>query len=291
MSERPQVAVVCSRVRIEEKLIRDALEHAGATVDMVDDRALVLDIGRASHPWDVVVGRSLSAARGLAVLRVLAAAGVPVVNHPDTVALCADKLATTARLVEAGVPVPRTAVAFTEEAALRACEAIGYPVVLKPVTGSWGRLLARLNDRDAAEAVLEDRAVLGSPEHRVFYLQEHVAKPGRDIRAFVIDGEVVCAVYRESAHWITNTALGATTRDCPVTRELAALCRRAAQAVGGGALAVDILEDGARLLVSEVNATMEFRNSIDVTGVDMPGRLAAHVMSAARPRARVAMGA
>ena len=98
-------------------------------------------------------------------------------------------------------------------------------------------------------------------------------------------------MYRESAHWITNTALGATTRDCPVTRELAALCRRAAQAVGGGALAVDILEDGARLLVSEVNATMEFRNSIDVTGVDIPGRLAAHVMSAARPRARVAMGA
>jgi len=92
----------------------------------------------------------------------------------------------------------------------------------------------------------------------------------------------VCAVYRHAEHWITNTARGATTSNCPVTAEIASLSRRAAAAVGGGVLAVDLLEDGDRLLVSEVNAGMEFRNSIDVTGVDIPGHVADFVLRVAR---------
>jgi len=277
-----RVALLCSRIRVEEKLLRHALQRRGVTVEVVDDRELVLDLAGPRRDWDVVLQRSLSQTHGLAAARVLAAAGVAVVNQPEVTALCADKLATTALLHAAGVPVPRTLVAFSAESALRAAEELGYPVVLKPVSGSWGRMLARLNDRDAAEAVFEDRTVLGSPEHSVFYVQEHVAKPGRDIRAFVVGDEVICAVFRESAHWITNTARGATTRDCVVTSDIARLCVQSARAVGGGVLAVDLLEDGDRLLVSEVNATMEFRNSIDVTGVDIPGRVAGVVIDAAR---------
>jgi len=277
-----RVALLCSRIRVEEKLLRHALQRRGVTVEVVDDRELVLDLAGPRRDWDVVLQRSLSQTRGLAAARVLAAAGVAVVNQPEVTALCADKLATTALLHAAGVPVPRTLVAFSAESALRAAEELGYPVVLKPVSGSWGRMLARLNYRDAAEAVFEDRTVLGSPEHSVFYVQEHVAKPGRDIRAFVVGDEVICAVFRESAHWITNTARGATTRDCAVTSDIARLCLQSARAVGGGVLAVDLLEDGDRLLVSEVNATMEFRNSIDVTGVDIPGRVAGVVIDAAR---------
>ena len=277
-----RVAVLCSRLRIEEKLLRDALQRHGVTVEVVDDRELVFEVTSPPRAWDVVLQRSLSQTHGLAAARVLAAAGVAVVNTPEVTALCADKLATTALLHAAGVPVPRTLVAFSSEAALRAASELGYPVVLKPVSGSWGRLLARLNDRDAAEAVFEDRTVLGSPEQSIFYVQEHVAKPGRDIRAFVVGDEVICAVYRESAHWITNTARGATTRNCAVTGDIERLCLRSAAAVGGGVLAVDLLEGGDRLLVSEVNATMEFRNSIDVTGVDIPGRVAGFVIDAAR---------
>ena len=120
--------------------------------------------------------------------------------------------------------------------------------MLKPVVGSWGRLLARINDRDAAEAVLEHKETLGSYQHSIFYIQEYIAKPGRDIRAFVVgDGvvgeETICAIYRASAHWITNTARGGQASNCPVTPELDALCRRAAAAVGGGVLAIDVLED------------------------------------------------
>lgn len=278
----PRVALLCSRVRVEEKLLRDALGRQGAVVERIDDREILLDL---EHPWrdvDVVLERSLSQTTARAALQVFEGWGVPTVNTHAVTARCADKLATSAALVAAGIPMPRTVVAFSPESALDAVERIGYPVVLKPITGSWGRLLARINDRDAAEALFEHKAQLGSAEHSVFYVQAHCAKPSRDIRVFVVDGQVICAIYRESAHWITNTARGATTRNCPITTEIASLSTRAAHAVGGGVLAVDLLEDADRLLVSEVNATMEFRNSIDVTGVDIPGRVASYVIGAAR---------
>jgi len=269
--------MLCSRMRVEEKLLRDALLHRGIEVEIVDDRELTLTLAQPVRRWDVVLERSLSQTRGLAALRVLEAWDVLTVNRYSVTAVCASKLDTSALLDAAGLPTPATAVAFSPEAALRAAEDLGYPVVLKPITGSWGRLLARINDRDAAEALFEHKALLGGPEHSIFYLQRHIDKPSRDIRAFVVGESVVCAIYRESEHWLTNTARGARTRDCPVDGALRDLALRAAAAVGGGVLAVDLLEDGDRLLVSEVNATMEFRNSIDVTGVDIPGRVADHV--------------
>jgi [lysine-biosynthesis-protein LysW]--L-2-aminoadipate ligase len=273
--------MLCSRMRVEEKLLRDALVHRGIEVEIVDDRELTLKLAQPVRRWDVVLERSLSQTRGLAALRVLESWDVLTVNRYSVTAVCASKLDTSALLDAAGLPTPATAVAFSPEAALRAAEDLGYPVVLKPITGSWGRLLARINDRDAAEALFEHKALLGGAEHSIFYLQRHIDKPGRDIRAFVVGESVVCAIYRESEHWVTNTARGARTRNCPVDGALRDLVLRAAAAVGGGVLAVDLLEDGDRLLVSEVNATMEFRNSIDVTGVDIPRHVADHVRETA----------
>ena len=283
------VGMLCSRVRVEEKLLRDALVHRGIDVEIVDDRELTFALAQPVRRWDAVLERSISQTRALAVTRVLDSWGVPTVNRHAVAAACASKLDTSAALEAAGVPTPATAIAFSPEAALRAAEELGFPVVLKPVTGSWGRLLAKINDRDAAEALFEHKAVLGGPEHSIFYLQRHIDKPGRDIRAFVVGDEVVCAIYRESEHWVTNTARGARTRDCPVDATLRRLSLSAAAAVGGGVLAIDLLEDRDRLLVSEVNATMEFKNSIDVTGVDIPGRVADHVREVARG-APVAVG-
>jgi [lysine-biosynthesis-protein LysW]--L-2-aminoadipate ligase len=289
VSDALRVGLLCSRMRVEEKVLRDALTHRGVDVEIVDDRELTLLLDRPDRRWHAVLERSLSQTRGLALLRVLESWGVPTVNRHAVAAVCASKLDTSALLVAAGLPTPATVVAFSPEGALLAAEELGYPVVLKPVTGSWGRLLARINDRDSAEALFEHKALLGGPEHSVFYLQRHIDKPGRDIRAFVIGDEVVCAIYRESAHWVTNTARGARTRNCPVDGTLGDLSLRAAAAVGGGVLAIDLLEDHDGLLVSEVNATMEFRNSIDVTGVDIPGRVADHVREVAR-RALVGAG-
>jgi [lysine-biosynthesis-protein LysW]--L-2-aminoadipate ligase len=207
---------------------------------------------------------------------------VPTVNTYEVANTCGDKLLTTTALVRHGVPSPRTILAFTPESALEAIEALGYPVVMKPAVGSWGRLLAKVNDRDAAEALLEHKVTLGSFHHGAFYIQEYVAKPGRDIRSFVVGDETICAIYRTSQHWITNTARGGQASNCPVTPEIAEVSLAAARAVGGGVVAVDLLESERGLLVNEVNYTMEFRNSIDTTGVDIPAKIVDFVLDTAR---------
>lgn len=280
MSER-RVAMLVSRVRVEEKMLRDAFTRRGTAVELVDVRQLVFDTSLRPPPWDVVLDRSLQQSHGLAALRLLDDRGIFTVNRHQVVVNCSDKVVTTSLLAAAGVPVPRTLVAFSVEGALRAIESVGYPAVVKPPVGSWGRLLARVNDRDAAEALLEHKATLGSVAHSVFYIQQHIDKPGRDVRAFIVGDEVVCAVDRHSSHWVTNTARGATTANRPVTPAIRDVCLAAARAVGGGVLAVDLLEDAGRLLVSEVNHTMEFRNSVEVTGVDIAGHIVAHTLSAA----------
>jgi [lysine-biosynthesis-protein LysW]---L-2-aminoadipate ligase len=282
-----RVGMIFSRPRVEEKHLFAAFEQRGVTVTPINDDELILDVGMPPLPYDVIVERSVSTSRGLYALRMLEAAGNVTVNRFHTANTCADKLLTTAALQEAGVPQPKVRVAFTPESAIRAIEEMGYPVVLKPVIGSWGRLLARVNDRDAAEAILEHKEVLGSYQHGIIYIQEMVRKPDRDIRAFVVGDQCICAIYRSSEHWITNTARGGKASNCPVTPELDDLCVRAANAVGGGALAVDVFEDPDRgLLVNEINHTMEFRNSIAPTGVDIPGCIADYTLNVAVNGAR-----
>jgi [lysine-biosynthesis-protein LysW]--L-2-aminoadipate ligase len=198
--------------------------------------------------------------------------------------VCGDKLATNAALAKHKVPTPRTGVAFEVDAVLKLCEDFGYPIVMKPVVGSWGRMVSKLSDRDAVEAVLEHKEVLGGPQHKVYYIQEFVKKPGRDIRAFVVGDEVIAAIYRSSEHWITNTARGGTASNCPLYDELVKIALNAARAVGGGVVAIDLVESERGLLVVEVNHTMEFRNSVTTTGVDIPARVVRYAASLVVPK-------
>jgi [lysine-biosynthesis-protein LysW]--L-2-aminoadipate ligase len=277
-----KVGLLLSRVRVEEKWIIEALEKRGVEYERIDDRLASFDFDNPG-PWaqySVVLERSLSYSRGLYATQILNAWGIPTVNMAHVAAVCGDKLVTTAALARAGLPQPRTRVAFTSEAALEAIEELGYPVVLKPVVGSWGRLLSKINDRDAAEAILEHKETLGSFQHAIFYIQEYIQKPGRDIRAMVVGTDTVCAMYRSSAHWITNTAKGGQGENCPVTPELEEICRAAALAVGGGVLAIDILEDPHRgFLVNEVNHTMEFHGLAPTTHVDVAGLIVDYTLA------------
>lgn len=284
-----RVAIVLTRVRAEEKMIVQAFGERGLEPDLILDRELVLDPTAPAEPWarcDVVLMRSLSATRGLALLALLDELSVSTINSYETAALCADKWRTALALARAGVPQPTARLAFTAEAALTALDQLDYPAVLKPVIGSWGRLLAKVNDPEAAEAALEHRHALGSFPYHLHFVQEFVNKPrARDIRAFVIGGETVAAIYRTSEHWITNTARGGEASNCPVTPELANLCRRASEAVGGGVLAVDLFETQEGFLVNEINHSTEFRNSVAPTGVDIPGRIADYALAVASDRA------
>ncbi len=285
MQRRLQIGVLYSRVRVEEKWIFGALEKRPVDYTRLDDRAISFDLEDPA-PWrcfDVVLERSISYTSGLYALRMLNSFGVPTVNTAAVAEVCGDKLLTSASLARAGVPQPHNAAAFSTEAALEAIESFGYPVVLKPVVGSWGRLLAKVNDRNAAEAILEHKATLGGPQHSVFYIQEYIAKPGRDIRAIVIGDRLVTAIYRKSEHWITNTARGGEGEICPVTPEIESLCMRAAAAVGGGVLAVDLVEHPQKgLLVNEVNHTMEFHTAQPVGDVNIADEIVNYVIQVAK---------
>jgi [lysine-biosynthesis-protein LysW]--L-2-aminoadipate ligase len=280
-----KIGVLLSRVRVEEKMLLSNLESRGIPYERIDDSSLQIDITNP-EPWrrfDVVLERSLAYTRGLYATSILNSWGIPTVNMSSVAQVCGDKLATTNALALAGVPQPRVKVAFTPEAAIEAIEEMGYPVVLKPVVGSWGRLLSKINDRDAAEAILEHKETLGSYQHSVFYIQEYIQKPGRDIRAMVVGDQTVCAIYRTSEHWITNTARGGQGEVCPVTPALHEICQAAAKAVGGGVLAVDVFEDADRgYLINEVNHTMEFHTLAPTTGVDIAGVMIDYTLKVAR---------
>lgn len=280
-----RLAVILSRVRAEEKLLFAELDRRGVRFDRLDDRELVFDLHEVPRPYDLVFERCINHSRALYALKLFNDAGIPTVNTYEVADNCGNKILTSSLLVKHGVPTPRTLVAFTPQSALQAIERVGYPAVLKPAIGSWGRLLSVVSDRYAAETILEHKETLGSYQHSIFYIQEFVPKPGRDIRSFVVGDETIAAIYRYSEHWITNTALGGRAEGCPVTDEIDLLSRKAARAVGGGIVAVDLMESSQGLQVTEVNYTMEFRNSIETTGVDIPARMVDYVLEQAEARA------
>lgn len=287
-----RIGMVYSRGRVEEKMLQEAAQKRGVELVPVLDDTLILDLDPGALPYDVVLERSVSYTRGLYILKFCKAHGVPAVNRYEVASACGDKTETSLLLRKAGVPTPRTKVAFDTASALQAIEEIGYPAVLKPTLGSWARMVARVDSRREAEQILEHREQLPNPVQHVYYIQEYVKKERilgqdasgispasgaqalhRDMRAFVVGDQTICAIWRNSPHWITNTARGAIASNAQVTPELNELCLKAADAVGGGVLALDLMETPDGLTCHEINHTMEFRNSVAPTGVDIPGKI------------------
>jgi len=285
MRRRYRIGVLYTRLRVEEKWIFAALERRGVDYERLDDREIYFNLQDPQfwQGFDAVLERSISYYSGLYALRTLEGWGIPTVNTARVAEICGDKWNTSVALERAGVPQPRVRLTFSIEAALQAIEEMGYPVVLKPVVGSWGRMLAKINDREAAEAILEHRATLGSAQQNVYYIQEYIPKPGRDIRAIMVGDRVLTAIYRNAEHWITNTARGGQGTLCPITPEIEALCLKASAAVGGGVLGIDLVEHPERgLLVNEVNHTTEFHTAQPLSGVDIADEIVAYTLQVAR---------
>ena len=278
-----KVGFLHSIIRMEEKLLlKEFRRRADVEVVRIDDRKCSFDLHANDFDLDVVLERCVNHSRAVHALRIFHDHGVPTVNHPDVAEICGSKFLTTQALICAGVPTPPCYLAFTPESALEAMDKLGYPCVIKPTTGSWGRLISKVNDRDAAEAILEHKQILGSYHHSIFYIQAYVEKGGRDIRSFVVGDRCIAAIYRDSDHWITNTARGGTARNCPVDEDMSRISVQAANAVGGGVVAIDLFETPDGYSVNEVNYTMEFRNSIDITGVDIPSMVVDYGLEAGR---------
>jgi [lysine-biosynthesis-protein LysW]--L-2-aminoadipate ligase len=282
MEYKMKVGFLHSLIRKDEKLlIEEFKKRDKIDLEFIDDRKLIINLDDKKIPVDIIIERAINHSRALHALTLFENMGLKCVNSSNVALICGDKLLTSKALNAHKVPQPPVSIAFTEESAIKAIETMGYPVVIKPAVGSWGRLLAKINDRDAAEALLEHKTILGSYHHSIFYIQKYVEKKNRDIRSFVIGDQCIAAIYRTSDHWITNTARGGIATNCPLTEDLKTISLQAANAVGGGVLAVDLLETSDGLLVNEVNYTMEFKNSIDTTGVNIPAHIVEYVMSQA----------
>jgi len=275
-----KIGLVYDRIRWDEKALIRAAVRAGVELSLVDPKNSYLDTIVNSEKFiaeygEVVIQRCVSYFRGLHITAVLENSGLYVINPLDVSFICGNKLYTTLALTKAGIPTPRTLVAFTDEGVHKALENLGYPAVLKPVVGSWGRLIALVRDKDSAQAIIESREQMNNALLQIYYLQEYVERPPRDIRILVIGDEVVAASYRYSPkdEWRTNVARGGTSEPCPVTGELENIALKAAQTVGGGILAVDCMESPKGILVHEINSTVEFRGLYSATKIDIPAKI------------------
>ncbi len=274
-----RVALIYERMREEERQIMRAIEGSGHEAVPIHLNSNFLSIGWGNPFADVAIIRAISTAKAHASATALSSLGIKVVNAPEVISTCGNKLVTSVRLSQAGIPTPKTVVAFSLEGAMEAAEEIGYPVVVKPVNGSWGRLVSLAQDKEELRTILEHREAIPSPYYRIHYIQEFIRKPGRDIRAYGTENRFITAIYRVSDHWVTNTARGARAEPAEYTEELASLVIRAAKAVGGGFLGIDLAEDERRgLIVIEVNAVTEFKNAARVTNMDIAREMVSYAV-------------
>lgn len=282
-----RVSIVFDRLRTEEKMLHKAAEDAGHDVIMIDAKTLRLGTGGADADngfGDVVAERCVSYFRGLHVTAALESRGIPVVNSFAVASSCGNKMFMTLRLDKAGIPSPRTFFSFTAEAARDVIDGSETPLVIKPVIGSWGRGIVPLYDTDTADAVLEMRQINDGPFDRIFYMQEIIKRPPRDIRVIVAGDLTIAAMYRRTdGGFATNIAQGAEPEPCPITPEIGELAARAAEAVGGGVLGVDMMEDPERgVVVHEVNNTVEFKGLSRVSERDIAADIIEYIVRQAR---------
>ncbi|MFF8925489.1 lysine biosynthesis protein LysX [Streptomyces koyangensis] len=280
-----RIAVLASRVGADEKRLFDAFDRRGVPFDHVDTRRQWFAAGRRDLPWNLALNREIGQIRAAYAARCLSAAGVEVVNSAEATEVCGDKWRTTMALEASRIPTPRTALGLTPQAALDALDAIGYPALIKPLVGSWGRLVVQLPDRASAEGVLEYAAALPGPQSHLGYVQELIEKPDRDIRVIVVGGQVLGAVYRTGESLRTNVALGGQTRPCEVTPEIEKLSLEAAAVVGADIAGVDLIEDrDGQLLVLEVNHRVEFSGFQSALGdrIDVADHIVDHLLERAQ---------
>jgi [lysine-biosynthesis-protein LysW]--L-2-aminoadipate ligase len=262
-------------IRWEEKALYEAALKKGIKVENLDCKNMGIDLNdkNSKYSGEVILQRSVSYFKNVHSTAALEGLGARVINSLYTAIMCGNKMYAHMELQKAGIRTPKAMAAFSEESAMEVLDKIGYPVVIKPTVGSWGRLIALLRDKEAARAVIEDREHM-FPLYQIYYFEEFVKRPPRDIRAIVVGNRVVAAIYRYSGQgeWKTNMALGGHAEMCPVTNELEDICLKAKSILHGEVVGVDLMEsDSQGLLVHEVNNTTEFKNTVRVTGIDIPG--------------------
>jgi [lysine-biosynthesis-protein LysW]---L-2-aminoadipate ligase len=283
-----EVSIICDKVRFEEKTLYEKTQSKGIKSKIVDAKTLTIGTYSKTKDFllgDIILQRSVSYYRGLYLTACLEFLGFKVINRFEVGQTCGNKLITSIKLAENKIPSPKTQFAFSAEAGLESIKKTSFPLVLKPIVGSWGRGIYPLRDLETASMIIEMREEDDSPLSRIYYIQEMVDRPPRDIRCIVIGDQAVTAIYRYSSQseWRTNVARGGRVEFAPITKEMEDLALRAAKAVGGGILGVDMMEDKNRgLVVHEVNNTVEFRGAASVSKADIPNQMIEYAVKLAK---------
>ena len=266
------ITALYDTIRLEEKLLIESAKKNDINLEMVDCKKLFVNLNDKKNFDGPVLQRCVSYYRNLHSTAAIEGQGTKVVNCLNTGIFAGNKLFTHMLLQKAGVPTPDATVAFSKDAALEALNKIGFPKIIKPTVGSWGRMVSKINDMDSAEGIIDGREVM-YPIHQVHFLEEFVERPPRDIRVIVIGDNVAAAIYRNSGdgNWKTNTHLGGSAETCEITNELEDICIKAKDTVYGDIVGIDLMESNDKgMVVHEINNTTEFRNVVRVTGVDIP---------------------
>ena len=270
-----KISIVFDRLRTEEKMLQKEATELGHDTSLIDAKTTQINTSSQMQDFNfgnTVLERCVSYYRGLYFTACLEFLDVPVINKFNVSTICGNKLLTSMLLKKNNIPTPKTYFSFSADAALENIEKIGYPLIIKPVVGSWGRSVIPLKDRDTADAIIEQRGITDGPLDRIFYLQEVIDRPPRDIRVITVNDRPIAAMYRKSSGGFkTNVALGADPEICDITNEMEDLCTKASKAVGGGILGIDLMEDKKRgLMVHEINNTVEFKGLIKVSKTNIP---------------------
>ncbi|MBC8157031.1 lysine biosynthesis protein LysX [Armatimonadetes bacterium] len=274
-----RICIIYDKLRFEEKKIYYDIQQKGFDATLVDGKSLIFDTELSksdSRFGDIILQRVISYNRGLHLTYCLEQIGLPVVNSFSVSEICGNKLITSLILKKNNVPTPKTTFAFSTESARECMKKLGYPLVVKPIIGSWGRGVYQIKDQSMADMMLDSRQENDNSFSRIYYFQELIDRPSRDIRCIVIGDQIVASVFRHSSEneWRTNVAVGGRTEMAPLTSELKEIVLKASNAVGGGILGVDLMEDKERgYLVHEVNNTVEFRGASAVCKSDIAGAM------------------
>jgi [lysine-biosynthesis-protein LysW]--L-2-aminoadipate ligase len=270
-----KVCIVFDRLRTEEKMLQKEASNLGHDAVMLDAKITQVNTDSKKEDYDfgnIVLQRCVSYIRGLHFTASLEFMDIPVLNKFDVARVCGNKMFMSLLLKKNNIPTPKTYFSFSSESAAENLEKVGYPLVIKPVIGSWGRGVMPIKDKDTMEAVFEIRNITDSPHDRIYYLQELIKRPPRDIRVITIGDEPIAAMYRKSSGGFkTNIALGADPELCEITKEMGDMAAKASKAMGGGILGIDMMEDNERgLVVHEVNNTVEFKGLVKVAQRNIP---------------------
>ena len=275
--------ILYDQLRWEEKSLIETAKKKDVKIQVINCRenSIELDNEKLGYCDDIILQRCVSYYNNLHSTAAFEGLGAKMINSLYTAIMCGNKLFTHMELLKFGIAIPKAYCAFSDQAAMNILNKNGYPKVIKPVVGSWGRMIALLKDKESAEAIIEDREYM-YPLYQVFYFEEFIKRPPRDIRCIVVGDKVVAAIYRYSGNneWKTNMALGGRAEACMVSNEMEDICLRASKTMKGEILGVDLMESEEKgLLVHEVNNTTEFKNTVRVTGVDIPALIIDHVVN------------